>query len=273
MINPKVSIIIPWRSRNDIEVTLKTNSSWLKAHSAEVLIVNCGGSQEGLDQFTLAARSTAIREIHVPASAFNRPLALNVGIHQSKAPLIFVLARPMILTRRAMDTALNIVDQQTFVTIKQLFDHSRTPSSLSHCLLGFQKRGIVKSVVLTDKWRVSWSDGTTVECVADRDIPLSHCRAGLSCLLVHKYHLARIGGYNSYLRHGLEDIDVRIRLTRVLQLRHIEIGKATLLPNVSNPSRQPNCLEMDDSRVMQLLCLNYGKGYLKGTYSKDVGEM
>lgn len=266
---PRLSVLIPWCDRPEIRTALEHNVPILRQFDAELLILNCGGDSGELKRLCSGSESlrcTEIRRIDLPRSRFNRCYALNVGVYLSRSSIIFTLDADIILNAEIVRDAMEIVNHTAFVTVEkvlesqpsnELFD-SKNPKPLS-----IMRKHFVE---------IALNDGTSISlCTFCRD-EVDGSRAGPGLMFLKKEHLVRVGGYNADLQYwGWEDNDLQVRLTRVLNLEHREVGTVLHLSHGDESralfGKNPKFTNRSN---LGICCERYARGNFRGTYSTDV---
>lgn len=261
-----ITTIIPWYQRPELEQTLRQNTPIFNAMRSDVIVVNCGGDGRALRQILGSRDLARTTQIDLPATRFNRGLALNIGLHEANEGVVFLLDADILLTGSLRQHAETCVQQNCFAVLAGLTAvPPRAPRFTPPAGSFLQK--IVADVY--DSYH--WADGTVtrvlrarLDCGPDR-------RAAPGIMLVQKQHLLKAGGYRSdFAGWGWEDIDVQVRLLRLgvdcihvdEEIKHLEHGDDTRdlrgpMTEVENANR---------SRVWHSYCV----GNFIGTYEADV---
>lgn len=88
---PVLSVIIPWCDRPEIAATLAHNRAQLSRSGREVIVVSCGGEPGELGRLLEPLAWPGPRSVHVPTPAFNKGIALNLGVWAARAATLFLL--------------------------------------------------------------------------------------------------------------------------------------------------------------------------------------
>ncbi len=248
-----VSVIIAWKARPELKRTLEANAPFFARHSAELIIVNCGGDTQHLESLMGDQGIRAVRLLHVPSVAFNRSLANNLGAAHASHDFLFFLDADVILKSDVLGL-VDTLDSKSFIMIRKVHESEQTAVDP---MLSFLKERInTHEFVLNDGRRafthdVRGSDG-------------SRCGPGL--VLVRTGSFLEVGGFNSTLSGwGFEDVDLQLRLQfagmvptltgEVLHLSHPRNSATAGQSNVKNTLR---CFE------------NYRRSNFAGTFQADV---
>jgi glycosyltransferase involved in cell wall biosynthesis len=262
---PPLSVLIPWCERDELRLKLAANAPVFRAHDAEILILNCGGSSERLRGLITASEVTGIRQLDISVSRFNKSLALNVGLAHARADTVFTLDADIVLLG---PLPVEAMDERSFLTIESVyesapFDAKQTRNdsavaSAKSAILEFTFRGGVKvrhQLSLRDAFR--------------------NVRAGPpGLLLAKKGDLLNIHGYNSDLESwGWEDDDVLIRLQYALGRRRVQSGEALHLTHGDNARFLRGPRSQSDQRNFIKCCRNYNNGLFLGSYQSDIARL
>jgi hypothetical protein len=224
---PELSIVIPWRNRNEIALSLARNQHWLQSDAIEALVVNCSGDSEQLRGILIDFPALQVRQINVPAVKWNKPLAVNLGVFFSRAPTVFALDTDVFLKVNPLTELLPLIAENTFVTIARLYETEKAkplwsvPTGQSSA-----RNDFLKSIQVTNIMDFEWADGNRTRIAVPGDLS-GEWRTGVGQMMVRKANLLKIEGYNSELElWGWDDNDVELRLKRALGLEHIETSVA-----------------------------------------------
>ena len=264
---PGLSILIPWYQREEIRYTLAANSAFFRAHSAEVLVVNCGGESARLGELILGFEGACIRQLDLSAR-FNKSLALNIGISQARSDHILTLDTDIVLLDDSLGTPEGCLHEQSFVTIEWVHE-SRPPAPTGNplALAGSLGATLVNTTIL----EFEFPDGTKVHYQASRRDALGCKRAGPGILLAHKADLVAVKGYNSSLETwGWEDDDILVRLQYALKLRRIQRGEALHLTHGDDQRTLHGRRGRSDQLNFFKCCRNYDSGQFLGTFDSDI---
>ena len=261
---PRLSILIPWRDREELRLTLAANAPVFRGHDAEALILNCGGASERLRELIAASEAANVRQVDIPVLGFNRSLALNIGLAQARADTVFTLDADAVLLDPLPVEAL---DGRSFVTIESVYesgplgagqtrDEPAAPSA-NGAFLEFAFRGGVKV-----RHQLSLRNA------------LGNMRTPTGLLLARKNDLLSIAGYNSELETwGWEDDDVLVRLQYVLGRRRVLSGAALHLTHGDNQRSLRGSRSHSDQRNFIRCCRNYNRGLFLGSYHADMAKI
>ncbi|MBV8201508.1 MAG: glycosyl transferase family 2, partial [Acidobacteria bacterium] len=76
---PVLSVVIAWCNREELAVALSHNLPMFRDARCEVVVVNCGGDSSLLQRLLGRTPFAELRRVELPAPAFNKALALNMG--------------------------------------------------------------------------------------------------------------------------------------------------------------------------------------------------
>lgn len=269
-----ISVVIPWADRDEVRVTLPKNHKWFKHHALEVLLVNCGGSPKRLSDLVQFCGLDYVRTIEVPTSDFNRSLALNCGICASRSPVLMMFDADLVLESDFVQDSMTLLEDNAFVTLETMTESDKRSLPAQGVVSDPRATVFLRELIRIGDTAFTWSDQTTTRVITSRRGIMQGSRAGSGMLVARKEHLLRINGYNSELRvWGWEDLDVLIRLEKVLGLRRLECGSAIHLTHddssraVRNDTRVTNELEN-----FLLVWSRYARGNFLGTYADDVAS-
>ncbi len=255
---PPLSILIPWYERDELQLTLTANAPVFRAHDAEILILNCGGTSERLRSLITASEATGVRQLDLSVPRFNKSLALNFGLAHARADTVFILDADIVLSGPLPMEAL---DEGVFVTIESVhesapFEAKAAPSAKSG-FLELTFRGGVKI-----RHQLSVRDA------------FGNVRGGPGLLLTKKADLLAIQGYNSDLDSwGWEDDDVLVRLQYALGLRRVQSGAALHLTHGDSQRFLRGSRSQSDQRNFIKCCRNYNNGLFLGSYQSDIAKL
>lgn len=220
--SPPLSVLITWSNRAEFEYALSQNRHWLIETEAEVLIINCAGDHSTLARMVSAVPLPCAKLIRVPHPRFNKALSLNLGIHLSKAEIIFTMDADIV----SSSFPVKVEAQQlktAFATVRWMHESKPDDPVLKPAIT--EETAYVQTVEQSHSLTFRWSDGTVSTVTTARKSLFNGSRAGAGQLMARKEHLIAVGGYNSDLEHwGWEDNDMQLRLAKFLGLQHIESG-------------------------------------------------
>jgi glycosyltransferase involved in cell wall biosynthesis len=267
-----VSVLIPWNNREELSATLSQNQFWMEESNSEVVIVNCGGDQSHLNELLLATDlPLRVRSLYIPTDHFNKSLALNIGLHFSRAKAIFTLDADVVLESNFVTDAIARIHRRAFVTVKELRESNPLAPFLQSRLTEILQAGALSSITTRYHLEFTFHDGTSVRLDTLSSQP-SGTRAGIGMLLGSRDNLIYIGGYNSELHHwGWEDDDIVFRLKRVLGLDHFEMGSVLHLTHGDERrSLGGKTRTLSDQNNFYACCERYAREDFQGSYVKDI---
>jgi glycosyltransferase involved in cell wall biosynthesis len=258
---PPLSILIPWCARDELRVTLTANAPIFRAHDAEILILNCGGSRERLRGLIDASGVTGARQLDMDVPRFNKSLALNVGLAHARADLVFVLDADTVLLG---PLPMEAIDDNSFLTIEALYESAHFDATRTH---QDATAASAKDAVL----ELTFRGGVKVRHQLSVRDELGNARAVPGLLLAKKGDLLSIQGYNSELDSwGWEDDDVLVRLQYALGRRRIQGGEALHLTHGDERRLLRGSRSQSDRRNFIKCCRNYNNGIFWGSYRSDI---
>ena len=261
---PALSILIPWYERDELRRTLAANAAVFRAHQAEILILNCGGSSGRLQGLIAGSEVPGVRQLNLSVPRFNKSLALNAGLANARAETIFILDADVILLDPLPMEAL---DGHSFVTIESVYESAVCDLTKARpdCAAASHE-----SATLEFRFR----DGVTVRHQLGLRDALGNVRAGTGLVLSKQEDLLNIGGYNSDLDSwGWEDDDVLVRLQYALKRRRIQSGAALHLTHGDNRRFLQGSRGQSNQRNFIKCCRNYNNGLILGSYQSDIASL
>jgi glycosyltransferase involved in cell wall biosynthesis len=258
---PKLSVIIPWYNRPEIRVTLEENRRELSLPDIEVVVVNCGGDAGQLGAALTGHDLGGLRCVEITGDAFNKSLALNLGVFAARAERLFFLDTDVVLREGFIASALASLDETCFVNVDRVYESQPAASDGADGLeefahvVRFVARGGRSAQVETN--RVRFADGS---------------RSGPGLVVLARRHFLQVDGMNSDLEGwGWEDLDLLLRLQFVLGLEARRAGAVTHLTH-GDASRSFGGQSQAAREQMNFAsCVkNYRAGYFYGTYADDV---
>ena len=268
---PVLSVLIPWCNRREIRTTLAHNVPILHRFGAEILIMNCGGDAEQLKILLFDSGFAGLPDIWITDLLhphFNRSYALNIGVHLSKSSRVFVLDADILLNTEIVRDALEILERSAFVTVENVFESQPRDNLFG----GDSSKQEPLSVVKRNFVDISLADGTSIRICTFRRNEVDGSRAGPGLIFLRKKDLIQVEGYNGDLQYwGWEDNDLQVRLKRVLNLEHFEVGNVLHLSHGDGDralfGKSP---ESTNRSNLGVCCERYAQGNFRGTYSRDV---
>lgn len=261
MSEPLLSVIVPWRNRPELTVSLAHNLPHLAPLEAEVVVANCGGDPILLDEALAGLASPAVRVVEIPAPRFNKGLALNLGVRAARAGRLFFLDTDVLLDAAFLPRALVRLDGRSFVTVRRVAEAHHSPAAevpgLAEIAWSVElvARGGRKARVETN--RVRFRDGS---------------RGGPGLILLEREHFLAVDGMNSDLEGwGWEDLDLMARLQLALGLKRRTEGRAIHLTHGDEVRDLAGRSRGASEQANFAQCLaNYRLGHYAGTYGDDV---
>src|SRR5690349_7243869 len=153
MANVTASVIIPWKNRPELEVTLRHNVPLFSAAGFGVIIVNCGGRESELAGILRDTKCDA-DVVEVQTTRFNRSLSLNMGAHCSTSDVLLLLDADLMLDENTLPECVAGLDAASVVTFEMLRE-ARPPCQE----INFSPTGL-KDIVISHRMELTWGDGT-----------------------------------------------------------------------------------------------------------------
>jgi hypothetical protein len=268
---PQLSVLIPWCDRPEIRTTLIQNAPILERFDAEIFILNCGGDTQQLKMLLFDSGFLSVPEIRITNllhPQFNKSYALNIGAYLSRSERIFVLDADILLNIEIIRDALAILERPAFVSVEKVFESQ----PINDLFEGENSKRKPLSVVRTHFVDISLADGNNIRICAFRRDETDGSRAGPGLIFVRKEHLIQVEGYNADLQYwGWEDLDLLVRLKRVLALEHCEVGSVFHLSHGDTTRALFGQSRASTNRSnLGVVCTRYAERNFRGTYSRDV---
>lgn len=252
-----LTAVIPWCNRLELQQTLPDNMEVFG--TCEVVVVNVGGDLRTLSGILHKSHYQNLTVLDVPIQAFNKCLALNIGVWHSHTDNILLLDADILITEDLLSEAQSALDRNTFVTVPKgrESDPARHPQTLHSTPF------IAERLQITE---LTFADGRT----ATVEFWQGSCGRSLAGLmLLRKADYLAVEGSNSKLfGWGFEDYDLQIRLQTHLGLRRVSATNAAAhmtheIPKLATRSASEN-------RNLRVALASYASGNFLGTYSTDV---
>lgn len=263
---PQLSIIIPWSNRNEIITSLKGNMWTFKRHKLEVIIVNYGGNQTFLESSLEQIHENCIRTVNIKQRNFNKCKAMNIGAFHAKSDKLFFLDADIILNDDFLDTAIELLCNNNFVTIKQVKESKSRPAN--------EKKNICLSEIAYHT-ELFISDNRKILLETNRVNFQNNTRSAPGLLIVNKKDFEKIGGMNSELSSwGWEDLDVIVRLQAKCNLKRKQVGSVTHISHGDDVRSLGSKNRAESESQNFAICLsNYNKGNFLGSYKRDTHKL
>ena len=251
-----LTVIIPWCDRSSISEALQRNRDVLAEF--EIIVVNVAGDRGQLVRHVARAGLNNVRLVHVAAAAFNKSLALNIGIHLASHDACLVLDADIVLDDYKVTDALQVLEEECFVTLGRVA-HVREEGGQAAPGLRYLRNLI----------ELELADGRITQVETSSLSNVDKSRSGPGILLARKSWLVGVSGYNSRLQGwGWEDIDMIVRL-QFSGLQRRQYGFGLHLTDEHPPSSLETKRE-SEARNRLLAYNNYAAGNLRGTLEQDV---
>jgi glycosyltransferase involved in cell wall biosynthesis len=274
---PKLSVVIPWKDRPELEETLNHNGLILYEHNAEIIVANCAGNVSMLRRITSSIKEINIRHVYIPAKEFNKSLAINLGVYNTRADRLFLLDADILIEDEFLSLVLEAMDSPCIVTVARVFE-SRTREEYNASSLAMppelaeiQETGIR---AFTHVFEMENCKGKPVRLETNRVHIQDGSRSGPGLVLLTKAHFIAVEGMNSQLSGwGWEDLDLLARLQLALGLSRQEYGSVVHLSHddsVREVQRGDRKIGQQNNFYTSLS--NYVIGNFLGTYTNDVSS-
>jgi len=262
--NKRLTVIITWRDRDELELTLKHNVAAFDSCCSEVIIVNVGGDSRRLRQLSRAV-DFKFKQIDLPCHDFNKALSLNIGSFFSRADSewLFFLDADILLDREVLEDCVNSLADGSFINILRV--NESQPEAQSY----HKSSSILREVNHT--YELVLMDGKKAKVVYQSW--LSGSRTGNGLIIVQKSAFVQINGANADLKGwGFEDADIQLRLQFALNLKRMPRGHTIHLTHSDKLRDMADAPHRDITRRRNLeICMdNYLRGNFLGTYARDV---
>ena len=261
---PELSVIITWYDRPELRRTLAENGLILDRYEAEVIVVNCGGSETELREVLSGPGPRRLRRVDVQTTVFNKSLALNLGASVAQSERLFLLDADIILKEDFLPTAFEAVAARRFFTVERVLESNPEPSppqdhSQDHLeemtnQLSFVGRGGRRATAAV---RRRFHEGS-------RNAP------GL--VVLAREHFLKVGGMNAdLLGYGWEDRDLLLRLQFALGLEELSAGTVIHLSHKDESQHEAWRDRRKGEELNFAACVkNYRAGHYAGTYYDDL---
>lgn len=257
---PELSVIITWCDRPELAHTLAENRLLLDRYDAEVIVVNCAGSQANLRQVLSGARPRRLRSVDLQTTVFNKSLALNMGASIAQADRLFLLDADIILTEDFLSIAFDIIAGQRFFTVEHVFESAPEPAPPDD-----QLEEMANQISFVAK------DGRKATVAVRRNL-CNSSRSAPGLVMLARKHFLEVGGMNADLNgYGWEDRDLLLRLQFALGLEERSAGQVIHLSH-KDEVQHPAWRDRQKSEHLNFVACfkNYRAGYYAGTYYDDV---
>jgi glycosyltransferase involved in cell wall biosynthesis len=228
---------------------------------AEAVVVNCGGDSDRLTAALAGISLPGLRRVEIPAPAFNKGLALNLGVSASRSGRLFLLDADIVLQDDLLPRAIALLDRPGFVTVDRVLESAPPPPverpglrEIGHVV---ELTGPRNRKVRLETNRVRFRDGS---------------RSGPGLVLLAREHFLGVDGMNSDLEGwGWEDLDLLARLQLALRLPRRPWGSVIHLSHGDEVRRfEGPAPAVNEQRNYAMCLFNYGLGHYLGTCADDV---
>jgi predicted glycosyltransferase involved in capsule biosynthesis len=262
--SPTLSLIVSWRDRDELGITLPHILGSLEHMRAEVLVINYGGNKARLASF-IEPFGPRVRTVEVDnVEYFNKSCAHNHGAAAATGDIFFFCDCDIIIQPEVLPgiVAEMMRDSNTFATIAGVKETEHNSRRAKHVVsFGYTLR-------------IKTADGRLLEIIDNEEDSDTGKRQAPGLLLVRRGHFQSIDGYNGRLiGWGWEDQDIISRLTLGLGLRRISLGEAIHVSHddVARTAHYPPFSSRWESRdrMFRQALANYDEGDFSGTLSQD----
>lgn len=260
-VKPKLSIVIPWSARPELETALAMNREILLAPDIETVIVSCHGDFAWLQTTVRQLLLPRIQLVDLPYHTFNKSLALNLGVAVARADRLFFLDADIVLDDGFLPAALALVDRSCVVTAARAVEMNpqRPPvtGSLSELAYSIRLATHDQRQVQIETNCIRFADGS---------------RSAPGLILFARMQFEAVDGMNSELEGwGWEDLDYLLRLQLVIGVEHKCAGAVKHLTHAGAGGVEGNMGRSASQSGNFALCLaNYHLGHFLGTFQEDV---
>lgn len=260
MSTPTLSVVIPWCDRAEIEETLAANAEIFTRHDVEVVVVCCSGDAQQLGE-ALARVPVLTTWVDVPADAFNKALALNLGVHAARGEALFFLDCDVVLREDFLPEALRRLAAGEVVTVRRVFESAARPQPDDDAMA---------ITAVANAIGLEAADGSTVWVETNRRRFDDGSRSGPGLVLLRRDHFEAVDGMNSDLvGWGWEDLDLVTRLQLASVAPRRELGQVLHLSH-GDAQRAGDSTQRSENDNFAVCLANYRLGYHRGTYLDDV---
>jgi len=256
-----LSVVIPWCDRPEIATTLRRNAPHFTATGADVVVVNCGGDPDRLTEALSGELFSGLRRLDLPAPAFNKGLALNLGVAAAHSERLFLLDADIVLGEDVLAAGLALLAKPCFVTIDRVVESRPGPPPERTSL---REVGHILELVGPRNRRIRLE--------TNRARFRDNSRSGPGLLLLAREDFLAVDGMNSDLEGwGWEDLDLLVRLQFALRLPRRSVGSVVHLSHGDEVRSFEGPTPGANEQRNYAMCLaNYGFGHYRGTYEDDV---
>lgn len=258
---PELSIIIPWRDRPELGITLRRNRRVFVANGYEVLVVSCGGAPKPFRELLSEHRFPGLRGVELPDTMFNKGLALNIGASLAQAERLFFLDADIVLRGDFLGESMKRLGTKYFLTVDRVFESEKPETERSSYL-----RELSYAMSFVD------NKGRTAHVETNHLNLRDGSRSGPGMVLLRRKHFEAVNGMNSDLfGWGWEDLDLLVRLQLELGLSQRKHGNIVHLSHgderrdLGGESRG-----ISEHRNLARCLENYQRGHYWGTRVDDV---
>lgn len=256
---PTLSVVMPWCDRPELRKTFLENFGDLAHDDLEVLIVNCGGDIASLDGLAGDNGIVQPRIIDIPGVGFNKSRALNIGVAYSRGEILFLFDADIAIDKTFFTTAAAL-PAKSYLTLEQI---SESPGEIART-----ERAVSG---LAYNLRIDFADGSSTD-VETRYLGLSPpSRSAPGNIALRRSHFLAVGGLDSGCRGwGWEDLDLIVRLKKVLDLEHLKAGRGRH-HTYDEPSEAERVARSNSETINFGYCLSkYALNNFSGTFNSDI---
>jgi hypothetical protein len=262
MTTKSVTVLIPWCNRDEVIRTLSANSAWLRQFCEKVVLVNCAGSSEWLRENLMPLTNLRTVVLEVPTNAFNKSLAINLGLTLVQSDLVLILDADIII-ENFFPRATHLCEGGAAVTLKEVRESDQfagLESELSELSMSLRMKSRNSKKASVNTSRFDFLRGS---------------RSAPAILLALRKCLFEVNGLNSQLLGwGWEDIDLLLRLQMKCGLRHRQTGRGV---HITHSDRVRyfgpfSCRTESQEHNSQLCIARYQIGDFDGSLRRDLQD-
>jgi len=253
----QVSVIIPWRGRPELAMTLRKNSEKLAAAGAEILVVSGGGDINLVRKLIEDSGRQGVSLLDLEGmEPFNKSACLNVGAIYATGEILFTLDADVVLNTSFLEDAIEAVKSgPCFVSAAERLESD--PSKQ-----GERWNPESKVTEQSSIYRLAAENGRSATYeYSDRREGI---RTGPGDIVIRRKDYLEIGGFNSQLvGWGFEDYDFQIRVQLGLGLERRTFGQVLHVSHEYGGGR--TTLGANKSVAFK----NYAEGNYLGSFEQD----
>ena len=260
-----LSVLVPWKDRDELEHTLELNRAAFEAAGAEALVLNCGGDRAALVRMKQRLGIPYLRLVETTQDTFNKSLGFNIGTRFARADRLFMMDSDVLLPPDLLVEMLRRLQDGVFVTVEWMQESASPP---------MQREKPWTETIRTNVMEFRFPDGTTRSVLTHRYSVTTQRRSGLSLLLLEKSSFLAVDGFHSGIGSwGWEDNDFHLRLQWRLGLKVVEHGTVLHLTHDDARRALGGKTQMESLNANLLAAVaRYEQGDLQGTCEADQAQ-